>query len=301
MGTKQEIIRFSIAGALVVTADIGIYYSLFHFLPFSVSKGISFTCAGILGYLLNKYWTFKSNRPSRAEAGRFILINFLALGINVLTNQSILNTWPGAVWPALITATAVTSLLIYICFKWWVFIDLSSSNSVFGKEKANKACRDVKGAPTKRPTLKERFIHLWRSRSSPHEIALGVAIGVFIGITPFYGFHILTALLAAFTMKHVNKVAIFLGMNISLPPTIPFITWAGYSIGRKLLASAAYPPLGWDDFRHFSYDTFFNFFYALIVGSLILGIALSVLFYFLTLWFFKRRKAAILVIGERGL
>jgi len=285
MGAKQEIIRFSIAGIIVVTADIGIYYSLFNLLSFSVSKGISFTCAGILGYLLNKYWTFKSSQPPRAEVGRFIIINFLALGINVLTNQSILNKWPGAVWPALITATAVTSLLTYICFKWWVF----------------KVCRDVKDAPVEKPTFKERLLDLWRSHSSPHEIALGVAIGVFIGITPFYGFHILTALLAAFTMKHVNKVAIFLGMNISLPPTIPFITWAGYSIGRKVLVSASYPPLRWDDFRHFSYDTFFNFFYALMVGSLILGIALSILFYFSTLWFFNRRKKVFLTAEERGL
>lgn len=142
----------------------------------------------------------------------------------------------------------------------------------------------------KRQTLKSRFIQLWQSHSSPHEIALGVAIGVFIGITPFYGFHIFTACLVVFMMKRVNKLAIFLGMNISLPVTIPFITWAGYSIGRNILGGASYPALSWTDFKHFSYETFFNFFYALMLGSLILGIGLSVLFYFLTLWFFKRRK-----------
>ena len=143
------------------------------------------------------------------------------------------------------------------------------------------------------PTLKARFLDLMRSHSSPHEIALGVAIGVFIGITPLYGFHILMGLLAAFTMKRVNKLAIFLGINISLPPTIPFITWAGYSIGRVMLGRA-YPPLHWSDFRHFSYDTFSKFIYALSVGSFILGAVLSVLFYFMTLWFFESRKAAIL-------
>ena len=148
----------------------------------------------------------------------------------------------------------------------------------------------MKDTVPKRFTLKARLLNLWKSRSSPHEIALGVAIGVFIGITPFYGFHIITAFFAAFIMKNVNKVAIFLGMNISLPPTIPFITWAGYSIGRKMLGSEPYPLLGWENFSHFSYATFFDFFYALIVGSLILGIILSVLIYFLTLWFFNKRK-----------
>ncbi len=121
MNTKKEIIRFSIAGTFVGATDFGIYYFLIHFLSFSLSKGISFTCAGIVAYLLNKYWTFKHSQPSYAEIGRCTLINFLALGINVLTNQSILNVWPGAVFLALIIASMFTGLLTFICFKWWVF------------------------------------------------------------------------------------------------------------------------------------------------------------------------------------
>ena len=123
MNAKKEFIRFSIAGAFVIATDLSLYYLLFHFLPFSVAKGLSFTCAGIVGYLLNKYWTFKQGKSSYAEAGRYIFINALALGINVMTNQSILNIWPGAVWPALVTATVITSLLSFIFFKWWVFKD----------------------------------------------------------------------------------------------------------------------------------------------------------------------------------
>ena len=86
-----------------------------------MSKGISFACAGIAGYLLNKYWTFKHDQKSYAEVGRYILISFLALGVNVSANQIVLSLWPGTVLPALIIATVLTSLLIFICFKWWVF------------------------------------------------------------------------------------------------------------------------------------------------------------------------------------
>jgi putative flippase GtrA len=121
MKTKKEIIRFIFAGTIVNVTDFSVYFILFHFLPFSLSKGISFTCGGIVGYLINKYWTFKINQPSYAEMGRYAIINFLALGINVLTNQLILSLWPGAVWPALIFATALTGLLTFICFKLWVF------------------------------------------------------------------------------------------------------------------------------------------------------------------------------------
>jgi putative flippase GtrA len=118
---RKEIVRFVIAGALATATDFCIYFLLIHFLPFSISKGISFTCGGIVGYVLSKYWTFKQNQQSYLEARRYVLINFLALGVNVLTNQSILNVWPDAVYLALIIATIVTSLLTFMSFKWWVF------------------------------------------------------------------------------------------------------------------------------------------------------------------------------------
>ncbi len=121
MKNKKEIIRFIFAGTVVNATDFGVYYILLHFLAYSISKGISFTCAGIVGYLINKYWTFKHNQPSYAEIVRYILINFLALGINVSTNQTILNVRPGGVLLALITATVLTGIFTFVCFKWWVF------------------------------------------------------------------------------------------------------------------------------------------------------------------------------------
>jgi len=122
MKAKKEIIRFLIAGTIVNATDFSIYYILFHFFPFSVSKGISFTCAGLIGYFLIKFWTFKNNKPlSFIEVGQYALINSLALGVNVLTNQSILRVWPGAVFLALIIATILTGLFTFVCFKWWVF------------------------------------------------------------------------------------------------------------------------------------------------------------------------------------
>jgi len=120
--TSKEVIRFLIAGTIVNATDFSIYYILFHFIPFSVSKGISFACAGIVGYFLIKFWTFKHTKPlSFSEVGQYALINSLALGINVLTNQSILRVRPSAVFLALIIATIVTGLFTFVCFKWWVF------------------------------------------------------------------------------------------------------------------------------------------------------------------------------------
>jgi len=131
--TRREIIRFLIAGTIVNATDFSIYYILFHFLPYGVSKGISFMCAGIAGYFLIKFFTFKQhNKPlSFAEVGQYALINSLALGINVLTNQSILRVSHGAVLLALITATIITGLFTFVCFKWWVFRTLKKEGFYF--------------------------------------------------------------------------------------------------------------------------------------------------------------------------
>ena len=119
--TKKEIIRYCVAGMFVGATDFGIYYILLNVFPYSLSKGISFICAGIVAYLFNKYWTFEQLRPSRAEIMRFVMINVLMLEINVLVNQSILSLWPGKVFVALLLAGQVTNILAFVFFKFWVF------------------------------------------------------------------------------------------------------------------------------------------------------------------------------------
>lgn len=138
-------------------------------------------------------------------------------------------------------------------------------------------------------TLKERFLRLLRLNNSPHEIGLGVAIGVFIAILPVYGLHTIMVIIAALLIKRVNKIAILLGTNISTTITFPFITWAGYSIGR-LLINNDYPLLQWQIFKHFSYKTLLGLYYPLFIGSVVLGLALAVIFYCLTFWFCAMRK-----------
>lgn len=63
----------------------------------------------------------------------------------------------------------------------------------------------------------------------------------------------------------------------------------------------AYPAFGWEEFRHFSYETFFHFFYALLVGSLALGIVVSVAVYFVILYLLKRRKREADVVNREEL
>lgn len=139
--------------------------------------------------------------------------------------------------------------------------------------------------------IKKLIITLVELNNTPHEIALGVAIGVFIGITPLYGFHTALAILFAMLIPRTHKVAIVIGSNISLPFTAPFITWTGYQIGRFLL-NKRYPNIEWSSLRHFTYREVIDILYPLFLGSFILGIIVGVVFYFVILFVInkKRRK-----------
>jgi len=122
--------------------------------------------------------------------------------------------------------------------------------------------------------------------NTSHDIALGTAIGVFIAILPLYGFHTILVIIAAIIVRRANKIAILVGTNISLPPTVPFITWAGYEIGRLMLGNTL-PPLRWIDFKGITFNKILHFYPPLLLGSLVLAFVCAALFYFITFFIVK--------------
>lgn len=117
----KEIFKFSLTGMIVVGVDMGVYSLLIHFLPYTIAKGISFTCGGVVAYFLNKHWTFAQKEKSNSEVSRFIIANGCALVVNVGTNNLILAVNSENVFIALITATSITAVFSYVIFKFWVF------------------------------------------------------------------------------------------------------------------------------------------------------------------------------------
>jgi hypothetical protein len=135
--------------------------------------------------------------------------------------------------------------------------------------------------------FKRIAVRLLRLNNSPQEIALGVAIGVFIGILPVYGLHTVLVVIAAILVRSANKIAIFLGTSISLPPTVPPITWAGYEIGRRILIGK-FEPLSWSVFKNITFQRICSYYQPLFLGSVVLGIICAVIFYFLVFFIVKR-------------
>lgn len=103
------------------------------------------------------------------------------------------------------------------------------------------------------PTMKERLrLLVWPRRSfsrslkyggkrilritaSPHAVAAGLAIGVFAAFTPFFGFHLIIAMVLAYFLA-ANVAAAALGTALANPLTLPFIWGSTYELGRFLIS-----------------------------------------------------------------
>ena len=137
--------------------------------------------------------------------------------------------------------------------------------------------------------IKRVLVKLLRMHSSPWEIALGIAVGVFIGILPVYGLHTLLLIILALIIRPANKIAMLIGTNISLPPTVPVITWAGYEIGRFFLDKRL-APLCWSDFRNLTFQKVTAIYPVLFLGSVILGCICALIAYILVYFIVKAYK-----------
>ena len=92
MNIKKEMIRFYIAGIFIGATDFGVYYLLIPFLPFDLSKGISFTCAGIAAENMGKIFEgfFRVDTPySRITEGT---------GLGLFRIRKIVTGCEGRVW-----------------------------------------------------------------------------------------------------------------------------------------------------------------------------------------------------------
>jgi len=72
------------------------------------------------------------------------------------------------------------------------------------------------------------------NQDSPRKKALSIALGIFIGLSPFWGFHTLIVIFLAILLK-LNKTIAFVFSNVSLPPFIPFVLYASSKMGQFVL------------------------------------------------------------------
>jgi uncharacterized protein (DUF2062 family) len=129
--------------------------------------------------------------------------------------------------------------------------------------------------------LKECYEQLISLKGEPDAIAAGLAIGVFIGVTPTIPFHTVLIVILCILMKK-NITAGYLGTwLISNPLTIPFFYISQYRLGKCLLGSG-YPRFY---FRHSSLiaiiEKGWDVFVPLFVGGIIMAPLFAVPAYYI--------------------
>ena len=121
-----------------------------------------------------------------------------------------------------------------------------------------------------------------KSQEAPRKKAAAIALGIFVGISPFWGIHTLLVFTLAAAFK-LNKVIAFLFSNISIPPFIPIIIYASYQTGSVISGNG----FDWDlELQNFNsgIDIFMGL-WQYIIGSITLAIVMAIvswiIFYFL--------------------
>jgi glycosyltransferase involved in cell wall biosynthesis len=80
-------------------------------------------------------------------------------------------------------------------------------------------------------SIREFFMeYIINSKDSNTRLAVSVAVGLFIGVAPIWGWQIVTAFGLAHFFK-LNKFVTVAASNISLPPLLPFIIFLSYLLG----------------------------------------------------------------------
>jgi glycosyltransferase involved in cell wall biosynthesis len=99
--------------------------------------------------------------------------------------------------------------------------------------------------------------------------AFSIALGVFIGFSPLWGFHTLLTISLAVLFK-LNKVLAFVASNVSLPPFIPFIIAAALFLGSPFVHGESNILS-----QEWNFELIKNNLLQYVIGSFILATAMS--------------------------
>lgn len=145
--------------------------------------------------------------------------------------------------------------------------------------------------------LERMRVHLWPRRSwtrssryvayrlrrlsdTPHAVALGFAVGVFIAVTPFLGTHMVVAALVAWAIGG-SVVAALLGTFVGNPLTYPVFWYSTYELGNLILGGDEPRPridLSGGIFRT-SIEQLWPILKPMTLGAVPVGLALAALSY----------------------
>jgi hypothetical protein len=152
-------------------------------------------------------------------------------------------------------------------------------------------------SPKKKISLKERLLLILKDNPSPHQIALGIAIGVFMALSPFLGVHLIGAIGLSLLFGG-NKLAAGLSVWISNPITFAPTILLQYFLGCEVLPHYQVDNEIFHDFlKEPDLSGFWRMgaelFVPYVAGSMISALVLGAASYFFSVWlirWMKKRK-----------
>jgi uncharacterized protein (DUF2062 family) len=128
--------------------------------------------------------------------------------------------------------------------------------------------------------LREFVKRIKKLEGDPHYIAMGLAIGVFVGITPTMPFHTVIAVALAFILRG-SKAAAALGVWFCNPITAPFFYLGSYKTGMFIFGNSAPFDVKYESILELL-KLGMDVTMAMIAGGVILGIVPGIAAYFIT-------------------
>lgn len=154
---------------------------------------------------------------------------------------------------------------------------------------ASSENNDKSNRPDWKRRLKALYVKFKALNGDPHYVAMGMAIGVFVAVTPTIPFHMTIAVAMAFVLK-ASKTAALIGVWFSNPITIPPLYYGSYKLGMLMLGrSNGVDPsvLSLLELSKHGLDITI----AMIIGGAVLGILPAIGAYFVTRNFFRKLRA----------
>ena len=138
--------------------------------------------------------------------------------------------------------------------------------------------------------VRDQLGSLMQEHASPGRLGMAVAFGVMMGCSPFLGLQLLLGVALA-TVFRLNRIAVILGAQVSVPPITALVFLANAQVGSIML-HGHWLSLSLDIFRGIPVATIAaDLFLELLVGGLLVGGILGAVLGGLTTYLVKKHRA----------
>ncbi|WP_091837278.1 GtrA family protein [Marininema halotolerans] len=119
--TSLQGMRFAIVGGMNTLVDFLLFFLLtsvhWHYL---LAQVVAYSGGVCNSYLMNRRWTFSSERIHVGEIGKFLTVNGISLSVAALLLYGFTHLGWGWLW-AKGLATVIALVVNFFGNKWWVF------------------------------------------------------------------------------------------------------------------------------------------------------------------------------------